>query len=162
MAYNHKEAFCLMWYMCTCGHRERMWNSRDGVTPYGDVFCPSCGSDQVNIKDGFPGMSHTHFSSDVCVPDYTPHPGQQVWRNGTKAEAKTILEQRFALFNKRRHPVPEDIKESMLRDLHDPNCAACKGKGNFWEGGPACSCLNPTNSEFPPGWPMHERTKETT
>ena len=32
--HNHREAFCLMWYACPCGHAERYWNSRDGVTPF--------------------------------------------------------------------------------------------------------------------------------
>ena len=37
--YQHPEAFCLMYYKCIkCGHEERVWNTRDGVTP----FCITC------------------------------------------------------------------------------------------------------------------------
>jgi len=31
--HRHAEAFKLMIYACSCGHRETIWNSRDGVTP---------------------------------------------------------------------------------------------------------------------------------
>src|SRR5438128_138761 len=43
----HGEAFMLMWYECRgCGARERVWNSRDGVTPFG-MGCASCGTDNM-------------------------------------------------------------------------------------------------------------------
>ena len=38
MKHNHAEAFKLMIYACEnpdCLHQEKIWNSRDGVTPFG-------------------------------------------------------------------------------------------------------------------------------
>ena len=29
--YQHREAFCLMWYACECGHRERFWERRTAL-----------------------------------------------------------------------------------------------------------------------------------
>ena len=57
--YNHKEAFCLMTYRCNdCGFEERIWNSRDGVTPFG-LACPQC-----------KGHNHLHadWQNDQCNP----------------------------------------------------------------------------------------------
>ena len=35
MDYQHKEAYCIMFYKCDkCHAVERFWNSRDGVTPF--------------------------------------------------------------------------------------------------------------------------------
>jgi hypothetical protein len=66
MAYQHKEAFALMWYACACGHRERFWNSRDGVTPFGGIQCPSCGEQGMSMTGG---LSHIRFDLDECVPE---------------------------------------------------------------------------------------------
>lgn len=72
------EAFCLMWYACDCGHRERFWNSRAGVTPY-CTSCPSCGE---------PSLRHVDFSLDVRAPDHKPHNRQSVWLDMTKERAE--------------------------------------------------------------------------
>lgn len=60
--YKFCEAFCLMWYACDCGHRERFWNSRDGITPFG-TSCPSCGG----------VMNHVQWPLDTLAPDHVPH-----------------------------------------------------------------------------------------
>jgi hypothetical protein len=65
MAYQHKEAFALMWYACACGHRERFWNSRDGVTPFGGIECPSCGEKGMSMTGG---LSHIRFDLDEHAP----------------------------------------------------------------------------------------------
>lgn len=77
---GHKEAFCLMWYSCKCGHCERIWNSRDGVTPFGTT-CPSCGDI----------MRHTNFHEDEPAPNHKLHYGQRFWRDGTPDEAEAIM-----------------------------------------------------------------------
>lgn len=86
--YRHGEAFCLMWYECRnkqCGHRERIWNSRDGVTPFG-MQCPSCGDSTLN---------HAYFGSDVFAPDHKLRVGQRYWRDGTPDEAAFYMQQRI-------------------------------------------------------------------
>lgn len=84
----HAEAFCLMWYQCRnrlCGHRERIWNSRDGVTPFG-MGCPSCGGSE---------LLHAYFASDVYAPEHKLHHGQRFWRDGTPDEAAAIMRKRI-------------------------------------------------------------------
>lgn len=92
--YQHAEAFCLVWYTCQkCGHAERMWNSRDGVTPFA-LQCPSCGK---------PNLIHSHMHLDQKAPDHVPYPGQRVWVNMTRQMAED-----FALSLYRRHGKPLD------------------------------------------------------
>lgn len=67
--YQHAEAFCLMWYGCQCGHRERIWNSRDGVTPF-TLRCPSCGELT---------LSHVDWGLDERRPDHIPAYGQRIF-----------------------------------------------------------------------------------
>jgi len=68
--YNHIEAYCLMTYRCQdCGFEEVLWNSRDGVTPYG-TNCPRCGSME---------MLHVDWSKDKYAPSHIPEPGQGIW-----------------------------------------------------------------------------------
>lgn len=86
--YRHGEAFCLMWYECRnplCRHRERIWNSRDGVTPFG-MQCPSCGGATLN---------HSNFRSDVFAPDHNLTVGQRYWRDGTPDEAACYMQRRI-------------------------------------------------------------------
>jgi hypothetical protein len=160
MEYQHAEAFMLMWYACPCGHKERFWNARDGVTPFGGVFCPSCGSSKYFAQDGFPGMTHVQFERDMRLVNHQPHPGQRIWRDGTKQEAVQILNNRFELFREKGRPVPEDVQESMMQNLHDTNCKHCLGTGMrvankaLW-----CECWG-DNSEFTKGWPIWERIKD--
>ena len=109
--YRHKEAFCLMWYACdNCGHKERIWNSRDGVTPFG-MNCPSCGSLD---------LTHASWNEDQRVVEHGLLPGQRFWRDGTKEEAVAILKRRFALFEKKGQAVPDETKEQMLANLDAP------------------------------------------
>src|SRR6266705_934987 len=85
--HNHKKAFCLMWYACKCGHRERIWNSRDGVTPF-CMQCPSCGQ---------PDMHHIAWNADEYAPEHIPHEGQRMWINMTREEALRIAKIRLEL-----------------------------------------------------------------
>lgn len=82
-----------MWYACVpnpfdarprgCGHRERAWNSRDGVTPFA-AACPSCGGT----------MSHVDWGRDEYAPGHRPHEGQAVWRDGVEADVLPAFERR--------------------------------------------------------------------
>jgi hypothetical protein len=106
MTRQHKEAFCLMWYGCEeCGHQERIWNSRDGVTPFVDL-CPSCG-----------GLTlyHSNFSADVATPDHKLHRGQRFWRDGTTDEAISIMKKRIDFANRRGVILPAEHVEQMMK-----------------------------------------------
>lgn len=76
-----------MWYGCPCGHRERIWNSRDGVTPFA-MSCPSCGEDT---------MHHIAWNLDQYAPEHTPHEGQRIWLGYTLDEARKVAKLRVEL-----------------------------------------------------------------
>lgn len=60
--YKHKEAFCVMEYLCDdCFRKELLWNTRDGVTPF-LIPCGSCGG----------LMSHVNWRNDSCKPHFQP------------------------------------------------------------------------------------------
>ncbi len=81
MTYKHKEAFCLMTYRCgDCGHEERIWNSRDGVTPF-CLACPKC-----------KGHNHCHadWHNDRLAPLHSicMQPGDRYFANMTMERAR--------------------------------------------------------------------------
>lgn len=87
--HNFGEAFMLMWYACDkCGHCERIWNSRDGITPFGSA-CPSCGS----------VMNHVEWERDEYAPNHVLHQRQRFWRDGTPDEAEAIMRRRIATYS---------------------------------------------------------------
>lgn len=125
---QHKEAFCLMWYACeSCPHVERIWNSRNGVTPFG-CGCPSCGGT----------MLHTEWYKDDPQPNYKPRSGQAFWRDGTMDEAEKIIRARLA----RMRAPPNNLDCSPERE--EEMVKAMRAGDPEW-------------NEFQPGWPTLER-----
>lgn len=119
--YVHKEAFCLMWYGCkSCGHRERIWNSRDGVTPFG-CSCPSC---SAGIMD------HVNWHDDACVPDHKLKTGQKFWRDGTPDDAEAIMRRRIEQSKGGRWAAPPEIIPELIRAARDDK------EGEFQKGWP--------------------------
>lgn len=106
--YNHGEAFCLMWYACQCGHRERIWNSRDGVTPFA-ASCPSC-------KDT---MRHVDWSLDVRETDHKPLIGQKIWRDGTPDEAEAIMRRRLEKVKGTQWAPTPEIADKLIKSARD-------------------------------------------
>ena len=71
MKHIHSEAFCLMHYKCEngdCGVVEKIWNSRDGVTPF-LITCRCCGET----------MSHVWWDKDQYMPEYIPEVNQRIF-----------------------------------------------------------------------------------
>lgn len=104
--HKHCEAFCLMQYACECGHRETIWNSRDGVTPFG-IACPSCGQ---------PSLRHVEWHLDEFAPDHRLNDGQRFFRDGTPDEAVAIIERRLARFAAAGVDCPPDIARRLKDD----------------------------------------------
>jgi hypothetical protein len=130
--YAHKEAFALMWYACICGHRERIWNSRDGVTPFSGLFCPSCGGRGLEVG----GLSHVDWQLDQFAPNHKLHDGQRFFRNGTAEEAEAIIERRIAYFVKAREEIPVAMCERVRAEAREQR------------------------GEWKPGWPMVDRYRK--
>lgn len=108
------EAFCLMWYACECGHRERIWNSRDGITPF-SIGCPSCGE----------LMRHVDWRKDRSAPDHEPWPYQRYFRDGTPDDAERIMRRRIETC-----PTGDAEYDKQLIEF------ARKGDGEFAQGWP--------------------------
>lgn len=126
--HQHGEAFCLMTYYCgTCSRRERLWNSRDGVTPFG-IHCPDCAA--IGEEHSI-GMAHVDWATDRYAPDYRPYVGQRIFRDGTVAEARRFMRQRL----ERCKGTPYELPESEWPALIERAVTATEG-------------------EFRPGWPM--------
>lgn len=113
--YKHGEAFCLMWYACediprtnykACGHRERVWNSRDGVTPFG-MSCPSCGRSS---------MRHVDWEKDEQLPNYKPFIWQRFFRDGTVEDALRIIDNRRRQAKIRGTPMLDVVYRSMVAE----------------------------------------------
>lgn len=83
--YWHKEAFKQMLYACQeCGFLEILWNSRDGVTPYG-ISCRHCAGDAL----------HKHWHLDHHMPDWTPTPGTRIFKDMTPERLRASLRKRI-------------------------------------------------------------------
>jgi hypothetical protein len=73
---THAEAFALMTYRADDGsEEERIWNSRDGVTPF-----------VVTLRSG-KQATHVDWRSDVPDPAYRPQPGERVFVDLTPERA---------------------------------------------------------------------------
>lgn len=71
---QHKEAYCLMLYASQDGHKEQIWNSRDGVTPF-VIF--------LNGRE----MRHVDWHNDEYRPSYVPSVGSHVFIDLTLEKA---------------------------------------------------------------------------
>jgi hypothetical protein len=111
--HQHAEAFCLMWYACPCGHRERIWNSRDGVTPFG-TLCPSCGQ---------PDLKHVSWNQDAYARDHMPAIGQRQWVSMTPAAAERIADLRTAAAALRGYPVPPEHRAQFVAAIYHDGLA---------------------------------------
>lgn len=106
--YKHKEAYCLMIYKCRfCTHAEKIWNSRDGVTPF-ETSCPSCNKTS---------MAHTYFSLDECVPNYKLNKFQKYWRDGTEAEARSSLQRRLESMKGTKYERTDEEAKELIEEI---------------------------------------------
>jgi len=63
------EAFMMMTYETEDGSEsERIWNSRDGISP----FC-------VKSRNGKGLLQHVRWNEDEYLPEHTPEPGDRVF-----------------------------------------------------------------------------------
>lgn len=99
------EAFHLMWYECPCGHRERIWNSREGVTPF-CLPCPSCGEGSLR---------HVEWNRDEEATNHVPHFGQRIFVNLTMERARERAEASVAYHHdKLGVPLPDEMTRAEL------------------------------------------------
>ena len=107
--YKHVEAYCLMWYACErCGRKERLWNSRDGVTPF-SIGCPDCGGT----------MQHVAWDLDDCQPEYTPYEGQRIFGDMTEEKKREYAVKMLGLIRS-RGDFPDRADEDIIRAFSKP------------------------------------------
>ena len=101
--YKHKEAFCLMQYICErCFGSEILWNSRDGVTPF-IIHCRMCGG----------AMKHENWKSDRYAPDHVPFPGQRIFIDMPESLKLPAIRWKFVLAKGTQFEIrPEQQKEA--------------------------------------------------
>lgn len=97
-----------MTYSCKdCGHKETIWNSRDGVTPFG-CSCPSCGKT----------LLHSDWGRDVYAPEHKLLPKQKFWRDGKPEEAETYMRKRIEQYRD-KYPISTGEAEKLYRQARE-------------------------------------------
>lgn len=117
--YQSAEAFCLMLYRAKeSGREEWIWNSRDGVTPFGLAHAET-GED----------MLHVDWFRDVRAPFYVPPVGSRIFVDLTEQRARILAAQVVE-----KYSGDQDFKESYAGLSHD-ELVTVFAKGMF-AGGP--------------------------
>lgn len=76
---TYQEAFAVMLYRSKeSGLEELIWNSRDGVTPFG-----------IRMRDGTEGV-HVEWNQDRFSPNHTPKVGDRIFVNLTLETARVM------------------------------------------------------------------------
>lgn len=102
--HDHGEAFMMLVYRCQAQHARQIWNSRDGVTPFG-TQCLQPGCQHIAY--------HADWKQDRYEPAHQLLPGEWFFRDGTPDEARAIVQRR--LQNAKGTPYERD--ESTWPDL---------------------------------------------
>jgi hypothetical protein len=83
MNHEHKEAYCLMKYQTMDKlETEYIWNSRDGVTPFG-----------VKSRNTKKDLFHVDWEKDQYLPNYIPPMGSRVFVDLTVEIARRMATQ---------------------------------------------------------------------
>lgn len=80
--YWQPEAYCVMKYRDTAGNEELIWNSRNGVTPFG-----------IRSRQGFDAV-HVDFHEDRYDPYHLVQLGERVFVTMTMEHARQIARKR--------------------------------------------------------------------
>ncbi|SRR6266851_368664 len=81
MTYQHAEAFCLLTYHADDGtEEEKIWNSRDGITPF-----------VIALRSG-KAATHVNWRTDRPDQGYQPQIGERIFVDMTRERARQIAE----------------------------------------------------------------------
>ncbi len=117
--YLQPEAFNLMRYQTKDGTlTEVLWNSRDGVTPFG-----------IRSTDGRE-MTHVDWHLDRFAPNYKPTPGSRVFVTLSKERATEIARERVATYW-------DDLEYPMSRTFDSQEEAVASLAESYWNAGTA-------------------------
>lgn len=103
--YNHVEAFCIMTYKCDyCHFEEKIWNSRDGVTPF-IIGCTRCRGE----------MQHINWEQDERNENYIPSEGSRVFIDFPDSLRKPFALKRIKLYENTHTVKPEEYNNLLER-----------------------------------------------
>jgi len=104
MKFNHSEAFCVMNYRCKkCNLEERLWNSRDGVTPF--IIGCKCGGE----------MSHVNWGDDRRYIDFWPHSDMRVFVDMSKQKYRKIVAEKVDIYwNDKEFPMSKSFETEKI------------------------------------------------
>lgn len=109
MPHASPDAFLIQTYTCKNGHRERIWNSRDGVTPF--VVTCRCGAE----------ARHVSMRDDVYALEHVPAAGERIFADPTDDDRRALAERRFQELKGTRYERAESEHEAfievLMRDL---------------------------------------------
>ena len=111
---KHAEAWCLMTYtsedLTIC---ERLWNSRDGVTPF-----------IINSRDNKHQLKHNpRVEPDQLNPFHMPEEGDRIFIDLTWPRAKEVAAYAMERFKKQGTPLPDgqtewEVENSVALDIY--------------------------------------------
>jgi len=122
--YNHAEAFKILMYASEKGGPdplvERIWNSRDGVTPF--IVTPH---PDLQERFGPVEMRHVHWNEDRFEP-YWPHVGlkvgDRIFVDMSRERAREVAEgQLKRILEMEPDFIPEEDREGWLADTAESN-----------------------------------------
>ncbi len=109
--HDHAEAFCVMKYRCgNCGTEERIWNSRDGVTPF-IVSCSRCRTGR---------MEHVDWQYDSYEPDHIPRKGERMFVDTPESLRLPLTRMSIVMISRNMGETP-DLDEKRVREIADHN-----------------------------------------
>lgn len=116
------EGFKLMQYQCDALHREVVWNSRNGVTPFG-IGCRFCSRI----------AQHVRWNQDIYAPEFNPPKGQRYFRDGLPEEAAAIIRARIERMRD-EYPITPQEEVELIRSVRGDQ--ADEEGGEFSRGWP--------------------------
>lgn len=100
--FKHQDSYRLMWYECeVCGRRERVWNSRDAVSPF-SIPCTTLACNENTMG----AMVHVDWNRDQVMPNYDPPPGSRYFADFTRERAMEVATKRIASFDGTEFEIP--------------------------------------------------------
>lgn len=102
------EAYVVMIYRCRkCAHRERIWNSRDGVTPF-LVDCRRCGGEAQGITP----------KGAQPQPGHRPQPGERIFVSTVDADYREQAERLWEESLGTRHARPDSQRDAWIEMVY--------------------------------------------
>lgn len=115
--FQHHEAFKLMKYANQHGVVEWLWNSRDGVTPFGIAVA---GITEARMDDERKTLRHVEWHSDVFMPFFVPPVGMRIFVSMSEERAGEIARRQVGKYwDAREFPMKERFatKEAAEKEL---------------------------------------------